>query len=841
MARTKNVARKSTGGKAPRKSTGGKDPRISTVKDAIFDSIVIPTAQKGLVELSVQQLQQILRVRGYKRLDGSKGQLIYRLDNYSPDGVLLVKSIQERLAGSTSESLSKSTVKQLKEYLRDLGQKVSGKKAILVERILSAIEVTVVQPISVQASTNVNVLPPLSTNTLPPLATSPVNTLPPLVTGTLPPLASSPVNTLPPLATNTLPPLSTSTLPPLVTGTLQPLATSPVNTLPPFEHTNIPPFVNFTLQPLATSPLNTLPPLASSPGTTLPPLVTSPVNTLPPLRRSSIYPSTTTLHNADFDEDGVPFGVPLVTTTLSPVLQTLPPLSSSEYFVTPVIGLTDYDQRSQSELLVLAQNLHGVTLPVDMKKENIIIFLKTKKLPDIIAPGTQVGVLSPVVSTVSGSVLPANDKLPTTVSSGISMPLPPLGKMMSRLSTVKTAPKTTVIKSPTSAVIKLPPMPVINIQSSVPSSVPKETEIQKPQKTDFILTGLPPLSTDQIPPKVPADIKAVISPIPVFSSTSFPPPIVIGDFGDIPKELADISAPTKLKEKVPETITGISMPLLPSVIPSQSVKLPSPTGEISKFPQFPQPVPVPEVYKTYLPEQTKVGPGGLPIQTDLSTLNQLRNEINTTVNINPRASFQRRIPANTLNILPPSNVLPQPANVLPLPIASPLTQQVVQLPLPPLSQVVQPHVQLPLTVSLPTGKVTKTTMAIHIPKIKETVKPADELVKGMEELQITFPTFPTVMNPIPLTSPKEFQQKAELAIAYTPEQQVVQNIQNIDTSKLNPKRVKRGDTTSYTVTELKAIAGSINLSKSGNKKNLVDKIRAAILKINPNATFPSYH
>ena len=102
--------------------------------------------------------------------------------------------------------------------------------------------------------------------------------------------------------------------------------------------------------------------------------------------------------------------------------------------------------------------------------------------------------------------------------------------------------------------------------------------------------------------------------------------------------------------------------------------------------------------------------------------------------------------------------------------------------------------------------------------------------------KIQLPTGSTVVKPIPLTSPAAVPQQPAtgLAVAYTPQQQVVENIMNIDPTRLNPGRAKKDDN-SYTVTQLRAMAGSLNLPKSGNKKELVDRIKAAVLKVKPNA------
>ena len=112
----------------------------------------------------------------------------------------------------------------------------------------------------------------------------------------------------------------------------------------------------------------------------------------------------------------------------------------------------------------------------------------------------------------------------------------------------------------------------------------------------------------------------------------------------------------------------------------------------------------------------------------------------------------------------------------------------------------------------------------------------------LPSFNITIPKFSfslqeTVIKPIPLMSPTEITNDIQgLAVAYTPQQQVVQNILDIDPKRLNPRRAKKDDN-SYDVKQLRFFSGSLNLSKSGNKKELVNRIKSAIIKVNPNTVF----
>jgi hypothetical protein len=191
------------------------------------------------------------------------------------------------------------------------------------------------------------------------------------------------------------------------------------------------------------------------------------------------------------------------------------------------------------------------------------------------------------------------------------------------------------------------------------------------------------------------------------------------------------------------------------------------------------------------------------------------------------------VPTQSVQPVPAQPVQPAPIQPLPQIVTSPTPQPSIQIP----TTQVQLPTQLP-TLQLPTTRVKSVpSLKINLPKVKATAAlptPTSPGIPGVP--QIKLPTMTTVMKPVALTSPVAVSQKEEtgLAVAYTPQQQVVENIMKIDPARLNPKRARKDDN-SYTVKQLRAIAGSINLPKSGNKKELVDRIKAQILKVNPNA------
>ena len=102
-------------------------------------------------------------------------------------------------------------------------------------------------------------------------------------------------------------------------------------------------------------------------------------------------------------------------------------------------------------------------------------------------------------------------------------------------------------------------------------------------------------------------------------------------------------------------------------------------------------------------------------------------------------------------------------------------------------------------------------------------------------MKINIPQYNITMTPIALTSPAQIpRQVVGLAGAYAPAQNAISNLRAVDPSRLNPRRAKKNDN-SYSVAELKGIAGSANLSKSGTKKELVARIKNKLLQLNPHA------
>ncbi len=516
----------------------------------------------------------------------------------------------------------------------------------------------------------------------------------------------------------------------------------------------------------------------------------------------------------------------------------------------------------------------------------------------VMSPMPRMPVTQPVITTPPITTPPITTPM-TAMSPMLRMPATqPMTAMSPMLRMPVTQPMTAITTPPMTAMSPMPrmpatqpvittppitapmtamsPMPRMPTTQPMPATQPTAVVVPTVQRTQPLpaLTSPSPIVQLSSPPGSPVVFLPPMTQVQTITSPSVQMPTVQMPPGlpDIPTELPAITAPAPTTtDTTGQIFTGINMPMVPDVFPTQAIRFPSPT-------QIP-PTQISPAQLTQAVQDVnyqKTGHGGLTIHTNLETLNQLRNEVNTAVNINPLANFQGKFPAGGDINLPPVTTVslpPLPTITSPLPAfptvnvspGSPAVNITTQPPptqpisgLPPLPQVTSPLPQIgiatpaaqpgvhlpniqtqtiqPVTTALPTGTIhrqkmaTQVTQPIRIPTVKATVP----IPTGLP--QIKLPKVTTVMRPIPLASPAATTQRpgTGLAVAYTPQQQVVQNIMNIDPKRLNPRRAKNNDG-SYSVKQLKAIAGGLNVSKSGTKKELVDRIKAKILKINPNA------
>jgi len=338
----------------------------------------------------------------------------------------------------------------------------------------------------------------------------------------------------------------------------------------------------------------------------------------------------------------------------------------------------------------------------------------------------------------------------------------------------------------------------------------------------------------------------------IISQTVTLPPLAV-QVKEKGKDLLNKDIIEKTEEKV-----IIELPKSPGVEPSVII-----TPSVQTLPALgAEKVPIPEGLQTTFP-----GQGGLPGVEELETLRLVQDGVSKAKFIEPEASFQKGVsaqqPERTLPpvgitppepdisslVIPPVSSIPVELEDVKVPPISPIAlPSLKQFKLPPVSKIREPELKelvipkpitTPKEVPLPTKRPKEITPSIRIPKIKTTaVKPSPmriskptSFVPPIGGMQLPIET--TVIPSIPITSPSALQ-TSKITIAKTESAQVMENIKTIDINKLNVGKTKKGNE-SYSVRELRSIAGSLNMIKSGNKKQLVERIKAFIKKVNPSA------
>lgn len=136
--------------------------------------------------------------------------------------------------------------------------------------------------------------------------------------------------------------------------------------------------------------------------------------------------------------------------------------------------------------------------------------------------------------------------------------------------------------------------------------------------------------------------------------------------------------------------------------------------------------------------------------------------------------------------------------------------------------------------NLPAKKKRDTTPKIKIPNLSISgVKNIPDKQIKLQKGEINLPKETTIVPPIPIASPSTMNISKTKKIDEN-DKQLIEIISQINMEKLTAEKGLKRDQ-SYNVQELKSIAGSLNLPKSGNKKELVERIKTEILKINPSA------
>lgn len=277
----------------------------------------------------------------------------------------------------------------------------------------------------------------------------------------------------------------------------------------------------------------------------------------------------------------------------------------------------------------------------------------------------------------------------------------------------------------------------------------------------------------------------------------------------------------------------------------------------------PVPVPVitPTIPKPAAPKGTVVVPTAgrtprrkapaqqmtLPLQSDLATLNEVRNDLANIQEINPAATFQKNQPLPA----PQPPATKQPATIalppltipaVPVPTAATPKLTIKMPPTPatpkvavPTVRPVAPSPKITLPLGAPTAALPKTALQATPGKPGATIEPITQLMIPMKApapndiaVRIQLPVFNTRMEALPLPEPTE--PTIQPTVAYTAQQMAVLGLASIDPNRLTSTRTKKGDTKYYSVEEMKAIARSHGLRITGSKAELYERIMDLLRK-----------
>lgn len=216
------------------------------------------------------------------------------------------------------------------------------------------------------------------------------------------------------------------------------------------------------------------------------------------------------------------------------------------------------------------------------------------------------------------------------------------------------------------------------------------------------------------------------------------------------------------------------------------------------------------------PELAKeVIPGVLPLESDLSTLNDVRQFVPAVLLVNPNATFAKN-PA-------------QPAPVKPAPRAprAPRVPTIKALPGIPIT-IIPPGKPAPKMIPVvpraspaPPGPIilAPTLPAPTLPAPKLVVQPLGTPTPPREiPARVELPLTPTRLAPIPLPEPRETV--VQLQVPHTTKQMAVFNINEIDPARLTAGRAKKGDTSFYSREQMQYFARNLGLKVSGGKAEL---------------------
>lgn len=220
---------------------------------------------------------------------------------------------------------------------------------------------------------------------------------------------------------------------------------------------------------------------------------------------------------------------------------------------------------------------------------------------------------------------------------------------------------------------------------------------------------------------------------------------------------------------------------------------------------------------------------GLPIDTDLAVINRINVMHDTIEEINPNATFQKRV------------LVPQPQAPKRGKIPSTTPKGIKRPPtiIPKGNLTIEPGVnpRPVVTVKTPQGSITipgvkalpiSTSGIVPLPGRGATVYSTTgrQTTGATLKAHMVLPTQPTRLpsSPLsPITTP--LASSESLMIAHKPQQLSVETLQSIDLDRLNARKSKAGSN-DYTMAELQAFARVLGLPNAINKQQLVQLIRA---------------
>ena len=135
------------------------------------------------------------------------------------------------------------------------------------------------------------------------------------------------------------------------------------------------------------------------------------------------------------------------------------------------------------------------------------------------------------------------------------------------------------------------------------------------------------------------------------------------------------------------------------------------------------------------------------------------------------------------------------------------------------------------------GRVRLPTPIIHTGNVSPTLRSASPPRSTSKPvIPIRFPRVETLVPRIPIGQPSITANHNALIGAYTPHQEAITSLGNIDPNRVLPGRARRsdkgppkpGELTPYSADELKEIAKKLGLSQSQHKKDLAEAINARL-------------